>query len=78
MWKPYRNIFFIYTKVWLLCKQGHKRTIFPEPGLVVSLPLTSDTKTCSLPASFNQMFRKEKIPDYDCLDCQDQISTGKY
>ena len=53
--------FAIYTQVSLKCKQGHKRTYFPDPGLVVSCPISCDTKTCSLPASFNQMFRKEKI-----------------
>ena len=59
------------------CKQGHTRISHPEPGLVVSCGFSCDTKTCSLAASFNQMFRKEKIPDYECLSCRDQISTSK-
>ena len=73
MWKLYQNFFAIYTKVSLKCKQGHKRTYFPESGLVVSCPISCDSKTCSLHASINEMFKKETIPDYDCLDCQDKF-----
>ena len=69
--------FAIYTQVSLKCKQGHKRTYIPDPALIMCCPITCDTKTCSLSASFNQMFRKEKIPDYECLSCRDQISTSK-
>ena len=69
--------FSISTRVVMLCDDSHGTLILPDPVMTVSIPFTTYKEHCILPNSFNDMYRRNTITDYECSMCYVEIASRR-
>lgn len=61
----------------MLCDTSHETLILTDPVMTVRISFLTCKECCTLPTFFNGIYKRDKIPDYECSMCCEKISSKK-